>query len=43
MEVEYRTNDNVDVTKEKEAIQEIIYRLNIKVSEELNMRKPEMY
>lgn len=43
MEVEYCTNDDVDVKKIKEQIQEFINSLDLNVSEELNMGKPEMY
>ncbi len=43
MEVEYCTNDDVDVTTIKQEIQGFINSLNIKVSKELNMGKPEMY
>ena len=43
MEVEYCTNDDVDVEAIKKEIQDFIDSLNIKVSEELQMGKPEMY
>ena len=43
MEVEYCTNDDVDVNLIKEQIQKFIKNLEINVSEELNMGKPEMY
>ncbi len=43
MEVEYCTSDDVDVDKIKNEIQLFIDSLNIKVSKELNMGKPEMY
>ena len=43
LEVEYCTNEDVDVSKIKEEIQEFIDKLEINVSEELNMGKPEMY
>ena len=43
IEVEYCTNKDVDVKKEKSKIQEFINNLGINVSEELNMGKPEMY
>lgn len=43
VEVEYCTNDDVDVKVEKNKIQEFINNLGINVSEELNMGKPEMY
>lgn len=43
MEVEYCTNDDVDVRKEKDKIWEFIKSLGINVSEELSMGKPEMY
>lgn len=42
LEVEFCTNEDVDVKKVKEEIQEFIDSLGIKVSEELNMGKPEM-
>ena len=42
LEVEYCTDDDVDVSKIKEEIQEFIDKLEINVSEELNMGKPEM-
>lgn len=43
MEVEYCTNENIDVKEIKKEIQNFINSLNINVSEELNMGKPEMY
>ena len=43
LEVEYCTSDDVDVKKIKEEIQEFIDSLNINVSEELGMGKPELY
>ena len=43
LEVEYCTNEDVDINKIKKDIQKFIDSLNIKVSEELNMGKPEMY
>lgn len=43
MEVELCTNDDVDVKKVKKEIQQFIDSLNIKVTSELNMGKPEMY
>lgn len=43
MEVEYCTNDDVDVLKIKNEIQTFIDDLNLNVSKELNMGKPEMY
>lgn len=43
MEVEYCTNENVDVKKIKKEIQDFINKLGLNVSEELNMGKPEMY
>lgn len=43
LEVEYCTNEDVDVFKIKEEIQKFIDKLGINVSEELNMGKPEMY
>lgn len=42
MEVEYCTNDDVDVKVIKEEIQLFIDTLGLNVSEELNMGKPEM-
>lgn len=43
MEVEYCTNLDVDVNSIKAEIQDFINSLNIKISKELNMGKPEMY
>ena len=43
MEVEYCTNDDVDVIAIKKEIQDFIDSLNINVSKELNIGKPEMY
>lgn len=43
MEVEYCTNDDVDVKQIKEQIQSFIDNLGLNVSKELNMGKPEMY
>ena len=43
MEVEYCTNEDVDVKTIKKEIQEFIDSLELNVSEELNMGKPEMY
>ena len=43
MEVEYCTNEDVNVVEVKKEIQNFIDKLNIKVSDELNMGKPEMY
>ena len=43
MEVEYCTNEDVDVKKEKTKIWDFIKSLGINVSDELNMGKPEMY
>jgi len=43
MEVEYCTNEDVDITIIKNEIQDFINKLNINVSKELNMGKPEMY
>lgn len=43
LEVEYCTDKDVDVVKEKEQIQKFIDKLNLNVSEELNMGKPELY
>ena len=42
LEVEYCTNEDVDVVLVKKDIQEFINNLNIEVSEELHMGKPEM-
>lgn len=42
LEVEYCTNEDVDVKKEKEEIKEFINSLQINVSDELFMGKPEM-
>ena len=42
MEVEYCTNENVDVKEIKEEIQRFIDELGFKVSKELNIGKPEM-
>lgn len=42
MEVEYCTSDDVNVQEIKNEIQKFINSLNLKVSEELNMGKPEM-
>jgi len=43
MEVEYCTNEDIDIKKKKEEIQDFIDNLDINVSKELNMGKPEMY
>ena len=43
MEVEYCTNEDVDVKLIKKEIQNFIDGLGLNVSEELNMGKPEMY
>lgn len=43
MEVEYCTNDDIDVKLVKKEIQDFIDSLNLNVSKELNMGKPEMY
>lgn len=43
LEVEYCTNEEVDVVEVKKNIQAFIDGLGIKVSSELNMGKPEMY
>ena len=43
MEVEHCTNNDVDVKEIKRQIQSFINSLNLDVSEELNMGKPEMY
>lgn len=42
LEVEYCTDEDVDVKKIKHEIQSFIDELNLDVSEELNMGKPEM-
>ena len=42
MEVEFCTNEDVDIISVKNEINKFIDNLNIKVSEELNMGKPEM-
>lgn len=43
LEVEYCTSDDVDVKEIKKEIQDFIDSLNINVSEELGMGKPELY
>ena len=43
MEVEYCTNEDIDVKSVKREIQKFIDELGLNVSEELNMGKPEMY
>ena len=43
LEVEYTTNEDVSIVEIKKEIQKFIDELNIKVSEELTMGKPEMY
>ena len=43
MEVEYCTDDDVDIKKIKNEIQLFIDSLELNVSEELNIGKPEMY
>lgn len=43
MEVEYCTNEDIDIKIEKNKIQEFINNLGINISEELNIGKPEMY
>ena len=43
MEVEYCTADDVDIKKVKKEIQKFIDDLDIKVSKELNIGKPEMF
>lgn len=43
MEVEYCTSLDVDVKEVKKQIQDFIDNLNLNVSKELNMGKPEMY
>ena len=43
MEVEYCTNDDIDIKEEKVKIEKFIKTLNLNTSEELNMGKPEMY
>ena len=42
MEVEYCTDDDVDVKKIKAEMQQFIDNLGLNISEELNMGKPEM-
>ena len=42
IEVEYCTNEDVDVVEVKKKIQTFIDRLGLNVSKELNMGKPEM-
>ena len=42
IEVEYCTNEDIDIKEKKEEIQKFIDSLGLKVSEELNMGKPEM-
>lgn len=42
LEVEYETDEDVDVLKIKKEIQEFIDGLDLSVSDELNMGKPEM-
>ena len=42
LEVEYCTNEDVDVKEVKKEIQKFIDSLELNVSEELNMGKPEM-
>ena len=42
IEVEYCTNEDIDVKVKKEEIQKFIDSLKLNVSEELNMGKPEM-
>ena len=43
MEVEFCTNEDVDVSEIKKQIQSFIDEIGLKVSKELNMGKPEMY
>ena len=43
LEVEYCTNDDVDIKEVKKEIQSFIDDLEINVSKELNIGKPEMY
>lgn len=43
MEVEYCTNEDINIIEEKIKIQEFIDKLGIKVSDELNIGKPELY
>lgn len=43
MEVEYCTNEDVDVKEIKKEIQNFIDKLDLKVSKELNKGKPELY
>ena len=42
LEVEYCTNEDIDIKKKKDEIQNFINSLNLSVSSELNMGKPEM-
>lgn len=43
LEVEYSTKDDISVVEVKNEIQDFINNLNIKVSDELTMGKPEMF
>ena len=43
MEVEYCTNEDVNIKEIKQEIQNFIDEMGLNVSEELNMGKPEMY
>lgn len=43
LEVEYCTKDDIDIKLEKRKIKDFINTLNLNISEELNMGKPEMY
>ncbi len=43
LEVEYCTNEDVDVNKIREEIKDFMKDLNLNISEELNMGKPEMF
>lgn len=42
LEVEYCTNEDIDIKEKKEEIQKFINALGLNVSKELNMGKPEM-
>ena len=43
MEVEYCTDENINIKEVKRKIQDFINDLNLNISEELDMGKPEMY
>lgn len=42
LEVEYCTNEDIDIKKKKEEIQKFINSLGLNISQELNIGKPEM-